>query len=102
LLPRSKSAAAYLSTAAAGAAADAAAHGTSEAGTPTADSAAGAGAGSSGVWSPTHDVRGASCRHMRRSPSALLMRLSQKQVDVLAARGRASTAVPYVLPHRSR
>lgn len=92
LLPRSKSAAAYL-------AGDASAAGqcaASQTGTPTASSAA------SGMWSPTHDVRGASCRHMRRSPSALLMRLAQKQVEVLTGRGKASSTVPYVLPHRSR
>jgi hypothetical protein len=100
-LPRSKSAAAYL----AGPGLTACSRTVSDTGGAAAAAAAaaeGAGAAScsrDSMWSPTHDVRG-SGRH--RSPSALLMRLSQKQVEVLMARGRASSTVPYVLPHRSR
>jgi hypothetical protein len=94
-LPRCKSAAADLAGGRPAAAAAAAPRATSDAGTPDAAAAA----AGSGVWSPTHDVRGVS-RH--RSPSALLMRLSQRQVEVLEAKGRATSTVPYVLPHRSR
>jgi hypothetical protein len=92
ILPRSKAAAAYPAGNASAAAA--AVRAASDSGTSTARASA-----APGVWSPTHHVQG-SGRH--RSPSALLMRLSQKQVEVLMSRGRASNAVSYVLPHRSR
>jgi hypothetical protein len=98
-LPRCKSAAADLAGGRPAAAAAASPRATSDAGTPDAAAAAAA-AAASGMWSPTHDVRGISSRH--RSPSALLMRLSQRQVEVLEAKGRATSTVPYVLPHRSR
>lgn len=98
-LPRSKSAAAYLASPSL----TAGLRTVSDTGVAAAAAAAeGAGAAPcsrDSMWSPTHDVRG-SGRH--RSPSALLMRLSQKQVEVLMARGRASSTVPYVLPHHSR
>jgi len=97
-LPRSKSAAAYLSGASCSAAAAA---GAAAGAGPAVQGSLGQGPSTtSGKWSPTHDVRGGSSRH--RAPSALLMRLSQRQVEVLLARGKSTSAVPYVLPHRSR